>query len=70
MLGCASRLSLEAYHGWSQSAVTMLILIQPLFLVFLGVVPSLCLRLGYTTMMTVSLVYLYSAPWNLLWFVF
>lgn len=53
-------IELMAYHGWSQSAVTMLILIQPLFLVFLGVVPSLCLRLGYTTMMTVSLVYLYS----------
>ena len=39
-----------------------MILIQPLFIVFMGVVPSLCLRVGYTTMMTVSLVYLYSVP--------
>ncbi|CAE7455259.1 unnamed protein product, partial [Symbiodinium natans] len=53
-------IELMAYHGWSQSAVTMLILIQPMFLVFLGVVPRLCLRLGYTTMMAVCLVYLYS----------
>ena len=41
-----------------RSAVTMLILIQPMFLVFLGVVPRLCLRLGYTTMMAVSLLLL------------
>lgn len=46
-----------------------MILIQPLFIVFMGVVPSLCLKYGYTTMMTVSLVYLYSViiselPWT------
>ena len=41
----------------------MLILIQPLFLVFFPLVPALCLRVGYSTMMTVSLAYLYSAAW-------
>ncbi|CAJ1378764.1 unnamed protein product [Effrenium voratum] len=51
---------LMAYHSWSQSGVTMLILIQPLFLVFFPLVPALCLRVGYSTMMTVSLAYLYS----------
>eukprot|EP00438_Fugacium_kawagutii_P024277 Skav222591 [mRNA] locus=scaffold2868:53799:80844:+ [translate_table: standard] len=29
-----------AYHGWSQSQVTMLILIQPLFIILMGVVPG------------------------------
>ena len=53
-----------AYHGWSQHAVTTLILIHVLFAVFFPIVPSLCLRFGYTTMMTVSLVYLYSVPWS------
>eukprot|EP00439_Symbiodinium_sp_Y106_P045132 s2229_g5.t1 len=53
-------IQLMAYHGWSQSAVTMLILLQPLFLVFMGIVPSLCLRLSYTFMMPACLVYLYT----------
>lgn len=56
------------WHGWNCQVTTM-ILIQPLFIVFMGVVPSLCLKYGYTTMMTVSLVYLYSViiselPWT------
>lgn len=38
----------------------MLILLQPLFLVFMGIVPSLCLRLSYTFMMPACLVYLYT----------
>jgi len=46
----------------AEAQVTMMILIQPLFIVFMGLVPSLCLKVGYTTMMTVSLVYLYSVP--------
>ena len=38
----------------------MLILLQPLFLVFMGIVPSLCLRLSYTFMMPACLGYLYT----------
>ncbi|CAE8599535.1 unnamed protein product [Polarella glacialis] len=50
---------LMAYHGWSQAGVTLLIFIQPLFILFFPLVPALCVRFGYARMMSLTIFYLY-----------